>query len=106
MTSGYTVDPDAVRGVLGKFAAPADTLEDAKKALVSALQSAGECWGNDEAGQSFAKDYVPAVEPTEKFFTELAKGIRDLQTGVKEAMDAYDERDAELREAVPGQELT
>lgn len=106
MSQGYTVDTDAVRGVVSKFGEPADKLEDAKKALEASLQSAGECWGNDEAGQAFAKDYLPCVPDTVKFFTELAKGIRDLKKSVETAMDSYDKYEADMRDNMPGTELT
>ncbi|NIH77586.1 WXG100 family type VII secretion target [Amycolatopsis viridis] len=106
MSEGYTVDTGAVRGVVSKFDDPADRLEDVGKALEAALESAGECWGDDEAGKAFANDYLPCVPDTTKFFAELAKGIRSLKKSVETAMDDYDKHEVKTLKSMPGTELT
>lgn len=81
---GSTMDPVRVRSAATKFDAAGDQLDQAHQKLEHALQAQGDCWGHDEAGNGFAKDYVPG-----------AQGINDAIKSIVEAMHS-------LREQVQG----
>ncbi|WP_280268033.1 WXG100 family type VII secretion target [Nocardia wallacei] len=59
--TGVQYDPDAMRATQPKFAALADTVKTALADLRRVIEAEGECWGSDETGQAFAKNYTPGV---------------------------------------------
>ncbi|GAB2721991.1 WXG100 family type VII secretion target [Nocardia thraciensis] len=59
--TGVQFDPDAMRATQPKFAALADTVKTALADLRQVIDAEGECWGGDETGQAFAKNYTPGV---------------------------------------------
>ncbi|MGC7093261.1 WXG100 family type VII secretion target [Amycolatopsis lurida] len=94
---GFTLDPDAATTAAGKLNIAADQLEDAGKALADALAAEGACWGDDESGQEFAKDYVPGAEGAVKAFTSIVEGIRALKTNVETAVQSMEGADETVR---------
>lgn len=60
--SGMDVDPEALRSAAPKVAATSDAVGDVLDKLTAAIEAEGDCWGTDDSGQAFAKDYSPAVE--------------------------------------------
>ncbi|WP_246256813.1 WXG100 family type VII secretion target [Amycolatopsis anabasis] len=93
--SGFTMDPDAVKTGAGRFGPVVDGLNAAKRELESALQAAGECWGGDESGKEFAKDYVPGAQQAVEAFGTLAQGVAGLRKNVESGAEGHDARNAE-----------
>ena len=61
--SGFSVDANGLASASAGYALAADHQMDVHSTLVDQLNSAGECWGDDEAGQYFASNYVgPAIK--------------------------------------------
>jgi uncharacterized protein YukE len=87
--SGYEMDPDAVKTGAGRFGPVADGLADAKSELENALNSIGECWGNDDSGKEFAKDYVPGSKQAVEAFALLAETIRGMRKNIESGADAH-----------------
>ncbi|WP_370945823.1 WXG100 family type VII secretion target [Amycolatopsis sp. cg5] len=85
-SGGFTADPDAVLVAAKGFLNAADQLEEATKALQSALAAQGACWGDDESGKEFAKDYVPGAEGGVEGFGSLVQGLRGMHQNVDTAM--------------------
>jgi hypothetical protein len=73
---GFTADPDAVMTGATGLKNAAEQLEDARKELQNALAAQGECWGNDDSGKEFAKDYVPGSQGAAQAFGSLVEGLR------------------------------
>jgi uncharacterized protein YukE len=91
--TGFTVDPEFVRNGASKLSIAADQLADAGAALQAALAAQGECWGNDESGKEFAKDYVPGSKNAGEAFGSLADGLRALQKNIETAMASIENAD-------------
>ncbi|GAA4550627.1 WXG100 family type VII secretion target [Amycolatopsis samaneae] len=85
---GFTADPEAVKSAAGGLEVAADNLEDAAKELQSALSAQGECWGDDDSGKEFAKDYVPGAQGAVEGFGNLVEGLRGLYRNVDQSMKA------------------
>jgi hypothetical protein len=83
---GFTADPDAVMTGATGLKTAADQLEDARKELQNALAAQGECWGNDDSGKEFAKDYVPGSQGAAEAFGSLVEGLRGMYANVEKAM--------------------
>src|SRR3954454_22298587 len=90
---GFTADPDSVITASSKLSIAADQLDDAGKALQAALAAQGECWGNDDAGKEFSKDYVPGAQGAVEGFGNLVEGLRGLQGNVEKSMVALKNAD-------------
>ena len=56
----------------------------------------GECWGNDDSGKEFAKDYVPGSQGAVEGFTNLVQGLRGMQQNVAKSMQALSGADQDV----------
>jgi uncharacterized protein YukE len=83
---GFTADPESVMTGATGLKIAADQLEDAGKELQAALAAQGECWGTDDSGKEFAKDYVPGAQGAADAFGSLVEGLRGLYKNVETAM--------------------
>lgn len=86
---GFDIDPEAATTAAADLGSAADQLEAAGRALADALSAVGACWGGDESGQEFAKDYVPGSEGTVRAFASLVEGLRGMRGSVVDAMTTY-----------------
>ncbi|SES47187.1 WXG100 family type VII secretion target [Actinokineospora terrae] len=84
--TGFGIDPNAVRSGANGYGTAGDLLADAQRALTDALSAQGACWGGDESGQAFAKDYVPAVEGMTQAFGDLATALQAIKTALTESV--------------------
>lgn len=87
--TGFAIDPEAAASAATELGSAADQLAAAGTALADALAATGACWGDDESGQEFAKDYVPGSEGAVRAFTSLAEGLRGMRESVVAAMTTY-----------------
>jgi hypothetical protein len=55
---GFSVDPDELARQSSEFDELRNDVYRVYTALVQITDRCGDCWGNDEAGQAFAKNYV------------------------------------------------
>jgi uncharacterized protein YukE len=100
---GHEMDPDTVRSGAGKFIPAADDLKDAGAKLKAALEALCNCWGNDESGQAFAKDYEPAAKNCVEACGSLSQACKDVSKSVKEAADATEGIHTDAAQAVKSQ---
>ncbi|RZS40712.1 hypothetical protein EV193_10323 [Herbihabitans rhizosphaerae] len=82
---GFGLKAEEAKKASGKFGEASNQMEEARKALFRVLDAEGECWGNDESGQAFSKDYKPAVTGVRDAFGKLVTGIKAFETNVKGA---------------------
>jgi uncharacterized protein YukE len=100
--SGYTMDPDAVKDGAGKFGPVADQLDDATTALTNAIHSLGNCWGDDDSGKEFAKDYVPGSQQAVDAFGSLAESIRGMQKNITDGAAAHQNTNEAAKNTISG----
>jgi hypothetical protein len=86
--SGFTAEPDAVLRASNGLTTAADGLDSALKTLQGALDAHGACWGDDDSGKEFAKDYVPGSQGAVEGFANLVQGLRGMQQNVAKSMKA------------------
>ncbi len=87
---GFQVDVPGMRRGGAQFSASGDALDGVFQQLNGALQAEGQCWGGDESGQAFAKNYVPNSTATLDAFKNLAKALQDIRTGIDQSADTYE----------------
>lgn len=93
MNGGYHVDPAALRSASPGFSGAADALQSARDSLSGVLQAEGACWGDDEAGQSFAQQYKPAAQQALEAFdalTEALHAVREQLDGMAGTWEGVD----------------
>jgi hypothetical protein len=94
--SGFTAKPDAVLRASSGLTTAADGLDSALKALQGALDAQGACWGDDDSGKEFAKDYVPGSQGAVEGFANLVQGLRGLQQNIAKSMKALSGADEDV----------
>ncbi|MFC4852585.1 WXG100 family type VII secretion target [Actinophytocola glycyrrhizae] len=90
MPDGFNVQTDRLLRGAGGFGSSGDALTQAGTTLGSALDAQGECWGGDESGQAFAKDYVPNSQKVRDAFGSLAEALHAIRTALEESANSYD----------------
>lgn len=100
--SGFDVDPEALRGASPKFDGAADKLQAALNRLNGVLQAEGQCWGGDDAGQEFSKDYVPGSQSAANGITGLGKALHQVRTELDDTAKTWDDVDQGNAEGLKG----
>ena len=93
MTGGFQIRPEEVRAGASAFGAAGEMLADAGRTLSNALAAQGACWGGDESGKQFSKDYVPAADGTVKAFAQLSEAIQAIKTALDETANTHQNTD-------------
>lgn len=90
MSGDFWIDADAVRGSAPAFNQLGDRMDQIFQALRGRMDEEGECWGGDDYGKAFEKDYLPARRNATEFFPQMSKGLSDIASGLIEAADTAD----------------
>ncbi|MFI1463111.1 hypothetical protein [Nocardia carnea] len=77
-------DPAALRATGPRFTAVADDVATAAGRLRGVIEAEGECWGTDQLGQAFSKDYKPGEVEGQ----EAIQGLRDVFAGYAKDLPA------------------
>lgn len=91
--AGFQVDPVRLRSAAPQFDAVADQLEDAGTTLQAALDAEGPCWGGDEAGQTFAQNYLPGAEETTRALGTVVEALRAIRVSLDESANTWEGTD-------------
>ncbi|WP_225725500.1 MULTISPECIES: WXG100 family type VII secretion target [unclassified Nocardia] len=87
------VDPEALRGTRSRFDDESNTVKTAVSKLRQVINAEGKCWGNDETGQAFAKDYEKSAEDELKNIDGLAGVFTNLGAAVVKIADGLQSQD-------------
>jgi len=90
VSQGFWIDTDEVRAAAPAFAQLGDRMQQIFSTLQSKVEAEGPCWGGDDYGKAFEKDYLPARDSAYGFFPQMAKGLTDIATGLEEDADTAD----------------
>lgn len=99
---GFQVDPDVVAGHAADFPGYADQVGAIHADLTSALAEAGECWGDDAAGQSFAAGHVAPASTTLDGLAALPGRLTDVGDRFTATANRYREADAHGADLLTG----
>ena len=83
-----------VRSAAAKMVSTGEHMATGAAALARGLDAEGQCWGNDEAGQKFATDYVPAADGVRKVMAEVAKTLQDIGKNLEESANLMEQQDS------------
>ncbi|RRO14809.1 WXG100 family type VII secretion target [Saccharopolyspora rhizosphaerae] len=99
---GFEVNPEALLGVSPKFDAASDKLESALTKLNGVLQAEGQCWGGDEAGQEFAKNYEPGSQQGTGALEGLAQALHQVRGELDATARTWDDVDKANADGIKG----
>jgi uncharacterized protein YukE len=88
--AGFQVDPVRLRSASPQFDAAADQLDDARTALEAALAAEGPCWGGDDAGHTFARNYLPQAEATTTAVATIVAALRGIRLSLDASADTWE----------------
>ncbi|GAA0523987.1 hypothetical protein GCM10011581_45160 [Saccharopolyspora subtropica] len=92
--TGMRMQPEEIRSGGKKIGDSGDDLDQVLSKLKSALDAEGECWGNDEAGQNFAKDYTKGRDSVLKSLQKVIKALGDIDDNLRATADDTESGDA------------
>jgi uncharacterized protein YukE len=90
---GFQADPAKLARHAADFPTFADRAHAIHGELASALADAGDCWGGDEAGRSFADGHVPAAGDTLSQLSSLPGRLHDVGDRFATTAAAYQQAD-------------
>lgn len=94
MSDKLRMQPEEVRSGGKKIGDSGDDLDNVLQTLKSALDGEGECWGNDEAGQKFGKDYTQGRDSVLDSLKKVVKALGDIDDNLKATADDTESGDA------------
>lgn len=93
MTAGFEVDPTALARHAADFPALSDRAGKIHSELAAALAAAGPCWGDDEAGQTFAAGHEAPAGQTLDQLGSLSGQLSTVGDGLTTMARAYQRSD-------------
>ncbi|GAA2816946.1 WXG100 family type VII secretion target [Saccharopolyspora taberi] len=100
MSKPMRMEPGEIRAGGTKIGNAGQDCESVHQKLKGALDAEGKCWGNDEAGQEFAKGYEKSAKDVEEGIKKIAKALGDIQANLKQTADDVERRDSESAENI------
>lgn len=88
-TGGFSTDVDRVLDRAGQLDGLSDTARSIFTELSDALAAAGECWGSDQVGQSFATGYIESASATFGLVKALPGQLADVGGRLAEHADIH-----------------
>jgi uncharacterized protein YukE len=95
MSGNYlAVDTDALAKAAPEVQRLASRVKTMNSVLSSTLSKLGDCWGNDQNGRQFAKNYVysknqlvEGLDAASKVLDSMAEGITTMSKGFRKTED-------------------
>ncbi|WP_125737316.1 hypothetical protein [Amycolatopsis sp. WAC 04197] len=100
MADRFQLDPEALERVNGDLAAATARFKEALRDLGGKLAEHYGCWGEDEAGKAFAKNYVPMAQETNAGAHSTADGVDSTCGSLRDASNQFVGLDEEAARAL------
>ena len=100
MSDSMRMEPEEIRSGGNKIGHAGEDCENVHQKLKSGLDAEGKCWGDDEAGQEFAKGYEKSAKDVEEAIKKVAKALVDIKANLHATAADTEGRDAESAENI------
>jgi hypothetical protein len=87
VSEGFWIEPEVVRAAAPAFEQLGHRLDEIFATLRGTLEAEGHCWGFDDYGKAFEKDYLPARDNALEFMPQLSEGLTNVGSGLVETAD-------------------
>ncbi|MET8281671.1 WXG100 family type VII secretion target [Micromonospora sp. NPDC005174] len=95
MSEITSADIPGVHGVADRLGTAGDRLGDALRALQRDLDAVYGCWGDDDAGKSFANNYVGTAEQQLADLATTVETLGGVADNLDVIADAFQQLDAQ-----------
>lgn len=99
---GFSADPDAMARHAERFDGLGERAARIHDELSDALRDAGDCWGADEVGKSFAAGHVERADATVADLGGLPERLGDMRTRLTGTAAGYRETDRDAAGSLRG----
>ncbi|WP_406282557.1 WXG100 family type VII secretion target [Embleya sp. NBC_00896] len=100
--TGYKALPSDFKTAGKAFTDAGRRVAAIRTALKGSIEGLGECWGDDDLGNGFAKEYKPNRDKVLEALEALAKGLGEIGKGLDTAATNYQKADDHARETFGG----
>lgn len=95
MAENFRLDPQALSTANGEFKIVGDNLGDAFTVLTGVLDDHDGCWGDDDIGKAFEKNYKEPAKEVRGYAGDAIEGMGELNEGVDESRETFEGVDYE-----------
>jgi hypothetical protein len=95
MAESFRLDPSGLTSANEEFLGTGNSLGEAFDNLILVLDDHHNCWGDDDIGKAFAKNYVTPAEEVRTASKECVTGMHELYDGVTESVETFESVDEE-----------
>jgi hypothetical protein len=89
MGERFRLDPEALDSANSEFHIVGETLSGAFDTLTGILDDHHGCWGTDDIGKAFAKNYETPSTEVRGYSKDAVTGMGDLYDGVSESSETF-----------------
>lgn len=89
MGESFRLDPDGLATANDDLRVVGETFGTAYDNLIAVLDDHHGCWGDDDIGKAFAKNYVTPADEVKGAAKECVAGFHDLHDGVAESSETF-----------------
>lgn len=82
MSGTSSIHPDQINAVSARFSEVGEELAEVIRRDGELLDEVGDAWGNDEAGEQFARQYIPAAQLAIQALSALALSLPRIGVGL------------------------
>jgi WXG100 family type VII secretion target len=101
---GFSVDSDALRAHAENFGDYAAQTGSIHQELTSALEAAGNCWGDDAAGQAFEAGHLASAQEAVGQLGALPDKLTDVGGRFSETATRYEQTEQANADALRAQD--
>ncbi|MGC0421679.1 WXG100 family type VII secretion target [Embleya sp. AB8] len=87
--TGYKALPSDFTAAGKSFTDAGRRVAEIRTTLKTTIEGLGECWGDDDLGHEFAKEYTPARDKVLEALEALAKGLDKIGKGLDKSATDY-----------------
>jgi uncharacterized protein YukE len=99
------INPDGVRAAAARIDTAGADFAGHGRELMNKLTGEGPCWGDDESGQNFAKDYVPSADALTKAIYDVSQAIVQIAANLRTQADAAQQTDTGAAQNLGNQQV-
>ncbi|MEU0937754.1 MULTISPECIES: hypothetical protein [unclassified Embleya] len=100
--TGYKALPSDFKTAGKAFTDAGRRVGEIRATLKTSIEGLGECWGDDDLGNGFAKEYKPARDKVLEALEALAKGLGEIGKGLDTSAGNYQKTEDHNRESFGG----
>ncbi|MCX2731503.1 WXG100 family type VII secretion target [Saccharopolyspora sp. NFXS83] len=95
MAEDFYLDPDGMHDVNQRIKTAHDELATAFDELTSELAELHGCWGTDDVGKAFEKNYDEPAKNIDEGSKGILEGVDELTVSLDDAVETFVEQDAQ-----------